>query len=205
MEKKEYLNEEDYRKTKKKISMIALFVLIIGILIGGGLITTGIIKSSNVVTSSQNGRTKEVIQKEIDGLNKELASLMAKQTEEFEKNQFSSLYFSLQSEISSKNSKISDLESELWKVDSGYNSTKDSMEKAKYIPFYMIGAFIILASGMASFSIYMFSKGREITAFTVQQVMPVATEGMGKVAPSIGKVAKEVTKGIKEGLKDDEE
>lgn len=205
MEKKEYLNEEDYRKTKKKISMIALFVLIIGILIGGGLITTGIIKSSNVVTSSQNGRTKEVIQKEIDDLNKELASLMAKQTEEFEKNQFSSLYFSLQSEISSKNSKISDLESELWKVDSGYNSTKDSMEKAKYIPFYMIGAFIILASGMASFSIYMFSKGREITAFTVQQVMPVATEGMEKVAPSIGKVAKEVTKGIKEGLKDDEE
>ena len=204
MAKKEYLNEEEYGSTKKRLSMIAMLILVFGVVIGGGLIVTGIVKSSNVVSSSQNGRTKEVIQKEIDDLNKELSSLMAKQTEEFEKNQFSALYYSLQSEIFSKSSKISDLETELWEGDSGYNSTKDSMSKAKYIPFYIFGAFIIIASCMGSFSVYIFSKGREITAFTMQQVMPVATEGMEKVAPSIGKVAKEISKGIKDGLKDDE-
>ena len=55
---------------------------------------------------------------------------------------------------------------------------------------------------------------REITAYTTQQVMPVAKEGIEemapvvnkaseKMAPAAGKIAKEVTKGIKEGLKEE--
>ena len=65
----------------------------------------------------------------------------------------------------------------------------------------------------------MMSKGREMLAFQAQQVMPVAQEGMEKMAPSIGKtgatiakemapaygeVAKEISKGIKEGLKEED-
>lgn len=46
---------------------------------------------------------------------------------------------------------------------------------------------------------------REMTAFSAQQVMPVAQEGIDKMSPTIGKAAKEITKGVKEGLKDDEE
>jgi hypothetical protein len=64
----------------------------------------------------------------------------------------------------------------------------------------------------------MFVKRREITAFTTQQVMPVAQEGMEKMAPSVakvgkamaeemaptyGKIAKEIAKGVKDGMKDD--
>lgn len=45
---------------------------------------------------------------------------------------------------------------------------------------------------------------REITAYTTQQVMPLAQEGIDKMAPTIGNAAKEITKGIKEGLKDEE-
>lgn len=41
---------------------------------------------------------------------------------------------------------------------------------------------------------------REITAFTAQQVIPVAGEAAEKIAPTVGKVAKDITKGIKEGL-----
>ena len=41
---------------------------------------------------------------------------------------------------------------------------------------------------------------REITAFTTQQVMPVAKEGIEEISPSIGKAAKEISKGIKEGI-----
>ena len=46
---------------------------------------------------------------------------------------------------------------------------------------------------------------REITAFSAQQQMPIAKEGIEKMAPSAGVAAKEIAKGIKEGLKDDEE
>ena len=49
---------------------------------------------------------------------------------------------------------------------------------------------------------------REIMSYTVQQTMPVAQEGIEKMAPTIGKaggtIAKEISKGIKEGLKDEE-
>ena len=45
---------------------------------------------------------------------------------------------------------------------------------------------------------------REITAFTTQQVMPVAKEGINEMAPTIGNAAGEIAKGIKEGLKDEE-
>lgn len=66
----------------------------------------------------------------------------------------------------------------------------------------------------------MITKRREITAFTMQQVMPVAQEGIEKMtptmtnaakemaeqmAPTIGNVAKEIAKGIKEGLDDKKE
>ena len=46
---------------------------------------------------------------------------------------------------------------------------------------------------------------REMMAYSAQQVMPVAQEGIEKMAPSIGKATKEITKGVKEGLKDKEE
>ena len=55
---------------------------------------------------------------------------------------------------------------------------------------------------------------REITAYSTQQVMPVAKEGIEemtplaaksaeKMAPAAGKVAEEVARGIKKGLKED--
>lgn len=41
---------------------------------------------------------------------------------------------------------------------------------------------------------------REITAYTTQQVMPVAQEGIEKMAPTIGNAAGEIAKGIKKGI-----
>lgn len=205
MEKKEYLNEESYQKNKRKIIVLAIFIIIMGILIGGGLIAFGITKSANVVTSEESGRTKEIIQAEIDTLNNELIPLKAQKNQEFKTNGFSEEYYRLDNEISNRNSKISELKTELWKTESGFNSTKENIEKSKYIPFYMFGGFIIIASIMIASSIYMFAKRREIVAFTTQQVMPVAQEGMDKMAPTVGNFAKEITKGIKDGIKDDEE
>lgn len=204
--KKEFLTEENYERGKKKVITIALIVLVLGLLIGGSLIATGIIKSSHVETTSSTARSKETIQAEIDSLNSELATLKAKKNQEFTSNGFSEEYYRLDNEIKTKQSKVTDLETEIWKADSGFNSTKDSISKAKYVPFYMFGAFIIIASCMISGSIYLFAKRREITAFTAQQVMPVAQEGIEKMAPTVGNaagsIAQGITKGIKDGLKD---
>ena len=60
------------------------------------------------------------------------------------------------------------------------------------MPMIFIGAFLLLVSHM-----------REISAFTTQQQMPIAKESIEKMSPSIGVAAKEITKGVKEGLKDE--
>ena len=83
---------------------------------------------------------------------------------------------------------------------------------------FAIGGFLsVFSFGMAGVGgmILFIAHRREITAYTTQQVMPVAKEGIEemtptmskvaeKMAPAAGTVAKEVAKGIKEGLKDEE-
>ena len=49
-------------------------------------------------------------------------------------------------------------------------------------------------------SIFATANGREINAFYAQQQIPVAQESIEKMAPSVGNAAKEIAKGIKEGL-----
>ena len=53
--------------------------------------------------------------------------------------------------------------------------------------------------------VYFMAKGREINAFYAQQQMPIAQEGIEKIAPSVGIAAKEIANGIKEGLNDNDE
>ena len=82
---------------------------------------------------------------------------------------------------------------------------------------FAIGSFMsVFSFGMAGIGgmILFIAHRREITAYTTQQVMPIAKEGIEemtptiakaseKMAPAAGKVAEEVTKGIKKGLKDE--
>ena len=63
---------------------------------------------------------------------------------------------------------------------------------SKNVPYFMFGAFIIIASCMISGSVYMMTKRRELLAFSMQQVMPVAKEGIETIAPTMSKVGKEV-------------
>lgn len=221
-EKEELLNEKKYQKTKSKISIVALIVFLIGVSIGGYLIGTGM-KKSRELKEEQNHkavvRTQNDIQKEINEINSELATLKAKENQEFKSNGFTEEYYKLESEIRNAEMKEANLQSEIWKINSGYNSTQNKMELHKYIPYYMIGGFIIFTTLMISGFIYTFAKRREIMAFTAQQVMPVAQEGIEKMAPTVGKagkevmkdiapaigeIAKEVAKGIKEAKEDDD-
>lgn len=47
---------------------------------------------------------------------------------------------------------------------------------------------------------FLIGNRREITAYTTQQVMPVAQEGIDKMAPTIGNAVSEIAKGIKQGI-----
>ncbi|MGN1312121.1 MAG: hypothetical protein ACI4U4_03815 [Bacilli bacterium] len=248
MEKKEYLNEEQYQKNKKKVTTIALIVLVVGILIGGSLIAIGIIKQSKI-NSKYSEDSKISLSEQIEI---EKQSLIQTKTELEEKIKptedeikklkretftgFDDAYYARQDKIeeleksissdkktisviedvldnsdfacsfdggnNTTTSKYCSLTTQLSDISKDFNKDFDSFDS---IPFYMFGAFVIIAACMISGSIYMFAKRREITAFTTQQVMPVAQEGIDKMAPTIGNAAKEIAKGIKEGISEDKE
>ena len=219
MEKKEHLNEENYQKTKKKIIIVALIVLTIGLLIGGSLISKGLKKqeeinfkysdenklkiSEQIAIEKQNLEAKKselevkgvkysVFTKYTDGEAYDLKiitevldpSRHAWSQSEYEENTLTSKYCALKNQLD--------------------EISRNRHHDFEYIPFYMFGGFIIFFFCVIAGSIYSIAKGREITAFSAQQVMPVAQEGIEKMAPSVGNVAKEIAKGIKEGLDDNQ-
>lgn len=59
-----------------------------------------------------------------------------------------------------------------------------------------VGVGLLISGG----AVMVASHRREITAYTTQQVMPVAQEGIDKMAPTIGHAAGVIAKGIKQGL-----
>ena len=71
------------------------------------------------------------------------------------------------------------------------------------IGMFAIGSFMLtigfgltIAGGIVMF----IAHRREITAYTTQQVMPIAKEGIEKMTPTVGNAVKEIAKGIKEGM-----
>lgn len=277
--KKEFLTEENYERGKKKIKTIALIILIVGVLIGGSLIVTGLVKqgqtNSQYSEESKNNKkeqleqekkqltqdldaekqnlltSKTTLENKIKPVEDEIKKLEREKTDVFmnggfsdryyeiedkiedlkestksdenslsviedaldesfdhcsfseaKNNTYTSKYCSLKNQVAKKDAEIAGLDLEFSDLNKEFNSF-DS------IPFYMIGGFIIVASGMISFAIYMFAKRREIMAFTAQQVMPVAQEGIEKMAPTVGNamgtIGKGIAKGIKEGINEADE
>ena len=117
-------------------------------------------------------------------------------------------------------SKITDLETEEFKLNNKNHTVYyDKVEAKNYIPLSVFGGVIIFIGGMISLSIYLIAKKRDISAFAIQQSMPLAQEVIGKMAPtigdagktvidkvgpSIGSAAGSIAKGIKDGLKDED-
>lgn len=248
MDNKGYLSEEKYQKNKKKIVVIALIVLILGLLIGGSLIAIGLMKqgetNSKYSEDSKANLTGQVeaekqnliqsrtqLEEKVEPVQEEIKKLEREEFVGFDddyyarKDRIEELERSISADQKSINtinealngsfnycafddaksntytSKYCSLKNQLEDVSNDFNKDFDSFDS---VPFYMFGAFIIIASCMISGSIYVFAKRREITAFTAQQVMPVAKEGIDKMAPTLGNAAKEITKGVKDGIKNDE-
>ncbi len=256
----QFLTEENYQKSKKKLKRLSLIILIAGLLLGGGLITAGIILTNNA--KQQNAETADRIQQESDAkqdsqqaritevqadldsaqaeadrldteiinLRSQISQLRNEQQQIFrEDHGFSERYNAKEAEITQVESQISTNNVELSKLHErifGYQAelaklkistndsfndiknevdvAKDTISTSKYIFLYFIGGFIIIASCTISLCLYLFSKGREISAFTVQQKIPIAQEGINTMAPTVGNaagtIAENVARGIKTGL-----
>lgn len=269
MNNKKYLTEENYERVKRKFKIIALVVFIIGLLLGGGLITIGLVKRNNIISKySEENKAKlqaqldlekqglltkkseiekdiqksiDEINSKIDNLNKELAKLNSEQNKEFFKNGHSEKYYNLDNEIDKKEKEIREYNAQIVEekkatsvidsVLSGTNScsfgdAKNNVDTAKYCTLknqldditdfkkngelmdctvlYCAGGFILLFTFAMAGSIYSCTKGRDLTAYYAQQQMPIVKEGMDEMTPVMGNMVKEITKGIKEGLKDDD-
>lgn len=277
--KKEFLTEENYERGKKKIKTIALIILIVGVLIGGSLIVTGLVKqgqtNSQYSEESKNNKkeqleqekkqltqdldaekqnlltSKTTLENKIKPLEDEIKKLEREKNDVFMNGGFSDRYYEIEDKIEDLKESTKSDENSLSVIEDAldesfdhcsFSEAKNNTYTSKYcslknqvakkdaeiagldlefsdfnkefnsfdsIPFYMIGGFIIVASGMISFAIYMFAKRREIMAFTAQQVMPVAQEGIEKMAPTVGNamgtIGKGIAKGIKEGINEADE
>ena len=88
-----------------------------------------------------------------------------------------------------------------------YCAAKNSISEFSNRTSIMFGAFICITTFMIFVSVLTFAKRRHILAFTTQQTMPVAKESIDEMAPTIGNaagsIAKDITKGIKNGLEDE--
>lgn len=201
---KKYLTEENYKRGVKKLKTAALIVLLVGLFIGLSLILLGIIKmksGKNPLDNLENsGLSKEEIQLKIDSLNDEIASLNAQEDQEFFANGYTENYYKLGNEIQKKQKEINELENELESQSGPAKFSKDLFGKVMYAPLFVFGIIIIGDALFIAGIIFFIAHRREITAFTTQQVMPVAKEGIGEIAPTIGKAAGDIAKGIKEGL-----
>lgn len=220
MKNYEYLNEENYQKSKKKLSRINLIILIVGILIGASLIAIGITNQMKVNSEYSDDSKNELankLQQEKNNLEKKKSELEAKGIEydsfaDYTNGEVYDLYIITKVLDPSfnhchfdeyKNNSLTanycSLKNRLEDANDDFNKSFDNQ---KYIPFYFFGAFIIISTFMITGSIYMIIKRREIMAFSAQQVMPVAKEGIEKMAPTIGNAAGSIAKEIKDSLKD---
>ena len=246
IENKEYLNEESYQKTKKKIVTISIIILIIGLLIGGSLIYKGIIVKKGLdkdtVAQKEEEKKKEVeaqqkeqqkdlrinelnelienTQKQIDNIEIQITKLKNEQTSIFEQDSgFSDRYNAKEIEIKEKQNekqslsiKLSEYKVELSSLKSTsylkefnnmFSNNTTTNNSQKYIKYFMLGGFVIFTCCIISGFVYMIAKRREILAFTAQQTIPVAKEGIEKMSESVSKVggdmAREISKGIEEG------
>lgn len=223
MSEKKYLNEETYIRGKKKLKTLAIVILIIGLLIGGSLIGTGLVKYEKVNSqysvstiadlNSQLDAEKQILEdKKAELENKGITYDAFAKYDAGEAYDYKIIVDALDPSFphykfdACKNNEITAKYCELKnKVENDFDDDfNKNWDLSNTIPYFGFGGFIILASFIIFIEFVVFIKRREIAAFTTQQIMPVAKEGIEDIAPSIGKAAKHITKGIKDGLKDDE-
>ena len=180
------------------------------------------VRSEAEINADINARTTK-----INELKKGLPSLKAQKTSEFMKNGHTQKYYELEQKISDLEDEISKLESEKrtferelsnrefdledekneHEFEEEFNSITEDIEPEGIFKKGIGGMLIVIGLGlipptlMISGMLFLIYKKREITIFTTQQTMPIAQEGIEKMAPTIGDAAGSIAEGITKGIK----
>lgn len=197
MQDKKYLNEVSYHKTRNKIVLIGALIMAVGLCIGGFLIFNGIFKP--------NSSKVETLQTKLENMRKELenSGIVYDSTAKYtDGDKYTLKIITNALDPSFDYCAFSEYKNN--SITKSYCSAKNSVGEFASTGSIMLGVFICIATCMFAIPILISTKGRELMAYSTQQVMPVAKETMDEVAPTIGNTFKEITKGIKEGLKDED-
>lgn len=225
MGKTEYLSEENYKKMKNKISIIGKTIVAVLWTIGLGLIIIGV---SNVIKYSD----KEILKLEEEKLIKiqeEIEIKIKPTTDEIKKLErveftgFDEEYYARKDRIEELQKSIKKETKQLYMIEnvledgskcswSDYREDETvntycayrKIDDMKYIPFIIGGFFISFLAFGVTIMVFTTLNRRKIMAYGMQDMRPLAEEGIEKMAPTAGVAAKEIAKGIKEGLKDEE-
>ena len=219
----EYLNEEKYQRTKGKISILGTIFCLVFISLGAGLISLGVYniikyndKEQLKIEENNLLKIKDKFEKKIEPIHQEIKKL---ERESF--TGFNDEYYARKDRIEELSNSISEENYTITLIDraldKGFNycafdEYRDSeytgiycnyryISPTKYMLFIIPGIFCLMLGFMLSISLFATLKRREILAFMTQQTMPVTQEGMEKMAPTLGKVAEEISKGIRKGIK----
>lgn len=222
MEDKKLLNEKTYQKNKKKVILLAILVLLIGLSVGGVLVAAGFRKQFkiNSIYSEENKQSlKEKINQEKQNLEAKKTELESKgiKYDTFAKYDEGEIYdLKILTDVLDPSKNYCDWNKEYQNNSltlkycsyiqqlNELNDFNKNSDLGYVIPFYMFGGFIILATIVASVSIYSKAKGREINAFYAQQQIPVVKEGIEEMTPTVGNAIGKISKEIKKGLDEDE-
>ena len=195
MNENKFLNEEKYQKTEKKITIIALLILVIGLCIGGFLIYNGVAKP---------GTSKvEELKVALEAKKSELESKGVRYNEfarYTDGDEYSLKVITKALDPSFSNCSFDEYKNNSLTKD--YCAAKNSTGFFASSVFILLGVFVCILTCIISGSTFMIAKRRKMLAFQVQQVMPVAKEGIEEMAPTAGKAAEEIARGIKKGFKD---
>ena len=198
MNKKEYLNEEKFQKTKKSIKKMGLLILIIGISIAGFLIFQGVQRVTNNYKTDELAIEKAKLEKMKENLiNKGITpSSDYNDGEAYDLHIINEALDPSFSHCRFDECKNNELTKEYCKIKNanGGNGMGGM--------FIAIGVFIIIGTLIFSSAIIFSTHTREIMSYQAQQIMPIAQEGIEKMAPTMANVAKKMAPAYKEVVKE---
>lgn len=194
MRKKEYLNEEVFQKNNKKVKTAGTIVMIIGLCLVCAAIFV-LMSASKMEDAISKNSSPDVLENSssdiLENSSSDILGLFDVDSQESALSWFESTTQSMKAESEAFSAQMR-AESE---------ARSDYMDRYSLGMFMLLpGIFITLVGCMIRFIV---GNQRNIMAYQAQQVMPLAQEGIEKMAPSMGIAAKEISKGIKEGMSDD--
>ena len=231
--KKEYLSEENYQNTKKKIGRVGKIVLACMFILSLSLIGMGIF---NIVKYNDKDKLAEEEAKLVEikeDLKDKIAPVQAEITklERVPFDGFNDEYYAREDRIAELKKSISEDNDTILLIEEALNDNfeycafdkyqkneytseyckYDYVEVTRYMVFFIPGIMILFITLSFSSMLFMVLKRREIMAYGMQEVNPLVQEGIEKIAvpaadkmmPTLGKAAKSIAKGIKEGIEEE--